>query len=271
MALLRLVRHADHDGERADVHERVHEQVEEHARRGSRIGRSQGQEEIPPVGDARVGQHPLHVGLHQRNEIRRDHGDRGKPPQDGEPGGVRVVEGDQEDTRKGYEGGCLYRCRHERGHRRRRTLVDVGRPHVEGHRRDLEREANHQERDGDRQQARSGGTARDTRGDDRNVGTARGAVGQRDSIEEEPRRERTQQEVFEPGLGRLAIAPVERGERVHGDRHDLESQEDDDQVARACHEHRAGRREQDQSKELTSLEPLPIHVGERNQNRERDG
>ena len=33
----------------------------------------------------------------------------------------------------------------ERGHRRRRALVDVGRPHVERHRRNLEAEADEQE------------------------------------------------------------------------------------------------------------------------------
>src|SRR3546814_13569262 len=44
----------------------------------------------------------------------------------------------------------LFRSRREEGgDRRRRALVDVGRPHVEGHRRDLEGEAGGKEHDAD--------------------------------------------------------------------------------------------------------------------------
>ena len=50
-----------------------------------------------------------------------------------------------EDAQQRAEGRGLDARGHEGGHRRRRALVDVGRPHVEGHARDLEAEADEQQ------------------------------------------------------------------------------------------------------------------------------
>ena len=80
--------------------------------------------------------------------------------------------------------------------------------------------------------------------DRREVRRPRGAVDERDPVQQEPGRERAKQEVLERGLRRARAATVHAREHVHGDRHHLDAEEHDHEVARGGHDHHAGRREQ---------------------------
>ena len=95
----------------------------------------------------------------------------------------------------------------------------------------------------------------DAPGDQREVRRAGRAVHQRDAVEQERRRERAEQEVLERALGGSLAAAVDAGERVHRDRHQLDAEEDDHQVARGGEQHHARRREQDQHVRLGRLDP----------------
>ena len=59
---------------------------------------------------------------------------------------------DHEDAHEAGERRGFHPHRHERGHRRRRALVDVGRPHVERHGGHLEAEADQQQADAEQQE-----------------------------------------------------------------------------------------------------------------------
>ena len=145
------------------------------------------------------------------------------------------------------ERGGLRGRGHERGDRRRRALVDVGRPHVERRGRDLEAEPDQEQRETDEQHAVV--EQHDLREELRDPGEVRRAgraVDERDAVEEHRRRERAEQEVLEAGLLRREPAAVERGEHVQRDRQDLERQEDGDEVVGRRHQHHAGGRAQHQ-------------------------
>ena len=95
--------------------------------------------------------------------------------------------------------GDLRRGGEERRHRRRRALVDVGRPHVERHGRDLEAEAREQEHEAESEpDAALPGGLRDA-GEAHRAGEA---VDQRGAIEQHPGRQRAEHEVFQARLGR---------------------------------------------------------------------
>ena len=76
-------------------------------------------------------------------------------------------------------------------------------------------------------------------GDLGEVGRPRRPVDERDAVDEDGRGERTEHEVLHGGLARLAAPQVHPGEDVQRDRHDLEGEEDEDQVVGRGHEHRA--------------------------------
>ena len=76
-----------------------------------------------------------------------------EPEDRGPPVDLVEVERADEDAQQRRERGRLGRRRHERGDRRGRALVDVGRPHVERRGRDLEAEADEQQREPDEQHA----------------------------------------------------------------------------------------------------------------------
>ena len=104
------------------------------------------------MADRRVGQHPLDVGLHDGEhgpDEQRQHGQR---VDDRLPVDPVAGEGVDEHPEQPGEAGRLHARRHERHDRAGRALVDVGRPGVERHRRDLEPEADQQQREAGQQQ-----------------------------------------------------------------------------------------------------------------------
>jgi hypothetical protein len=67
-----------------------------------------------------------------------------------------------------------------------------------------------------------------------------------DGVQEESRREGTQQEILDRGLRARGLALAEAGHDVGRDRRDFQSDEDHQQLGRAGHEHHADRPKQDQ-------------------------
>ncbi len=150
--------------------------------------------------------------------------------------------------------GELWRGGEEGGHRRRRALIDVGRPHVERHRRDLEGEAGQHEDEADDE---AGGAALGQRRGDRLEARVTGeAVDQRRAVEEHAGRERAEHEIFEAGLGGAGVVAVDGGDDVGGERHQLQPEIEADQVVRRDHHQHAERGEQDEDREFEALEAL---------------
>ena len=127
-------------------HERVGHEVEERPGDAPVAGGLDAHEDEPGVADRRVGEHALHVGLHDgedRPDEQRGHRQRvdERPP----VAGVRLERLDEHPQQPG-EPGRLHARRHVRHRGAGRPLVHVGRPRVERHRRHLEPEPHEQER-----------------------------------------------------------------------------------------------------------------------------
>ena len=90
----------------------------------------------------------------------------------------------------------------KRRHRRRRAFVNVRRPHMERHRRNLEAEAGEQKNEAEDQSDPA------MRGGLRDAGKGHGAgeaVDQRGAIKQHPRRQRAEHEIFQAGFGRAQL------------------------------------------------------------------
>ena len=155
------------------------------------------------------------------------------------------------DAGKGHDRGAhehgdardLGRGGKERRDRRRRAFIDVRRPHMERHRRDLEAEAGEQEDDAeDQPDAAVRGRLRDA-GKAHRAGEA---VNQRRAIEQHSRGQRAEHEIFKPGLGRTQLVAMARGDDIKRQAHQFEAEIERDQVGRRYQHQHAERREQDE-------------------------
>ncbi len=157
---------------------------------------------------------------------------------------------------------------HERGHRRRRTLVHVGCPHVEGHSRNLEPEADRQQGHGRQREGEAVGLPCKRPRHRRQARGTRCAVSHRDTVQEERGGEGSQQEVLHRALDR---ADPSRRSREHVQRQgqDLEREEHRDQVGRGRDQRHPGRREEDERIELWSELPRALEVVVAEQQAER--
>ena len=152
--------------------------------------------------------------------------------------------GHDRDAHEHGDAGDLRRGGEERRHRRRRALIDVGRPHMERHRGDLEAEAGEQKHQAEDQPdaAHLPPTLRDAGEADR----AGEAVDQRRAVEQHSRRQRAEHEIFQPRFGRAQRVAVARGDHIERQAHQFEAEIERDQiVGRDQHQH-AERREHDQ-------------------------
>ena len=138
---------------------------------------------------------------------RREHDE---DPQDRPPRVELGPERRDDDAQQGGERADLDDRGHEAGHRRRRPLVDVGRPEVEGHRGDLEGEADEQQRAAGVQETRAKNHvgAEEVR-DRRQVRRSGRPVDQGGAVDEDRRGEPAEQEVLERRLGGLRAVAVE--------------------------------------------------------------
>ena len=189
--------------------------------------------------DGRVGEDPLHVPLHERCDVPpgerddRDHRERVRP----EP--LVVGEAGHEQPVGDDQGGDLRGGGHERGHRRRRALVGVGRPHVEGRRRGLEREPDDDHRQADHEH-RVAAVAEG--GDLVEAQLARLSVDERGAEEERRRADGADDQVLQARLERADQVDVDRAEGVEADREPLERQIQRHQVRGLDEERHPGRR-----------------------------
>ena len=184
--------------------------------------------------------------------------------------GARRREAAQEDAQEHRERGGLRAHRHERGDRRGGALVDVRRPDVERHRRDLEQEAAGQQRDphGGR---RRGLSATEDAGERREVERPGRAVDQRQPVEQDPRGQRSEHEVLRGGLVRLDLAAEVPGEDVRRERHQLEPDVDHREVDARGHRHHADGGEHDQGEVLAGPVVVALQVVVRQQHDQRGG
>ena len=95
------------------------------------------------------------------------------------------------------------------------------------------------------------------------AGGAGEAVDQRGAVEQHPRGERAEDEIFEPGLGRAHRIAVEAGDDVERQALQFEAEIERDQVVGRDHDHHAGGRQQDQHRELEARDAVLLVVAQR--------
>ena len=151
----------------------------------------------------------------------------------------------QRDAGEDRKRGDLRRRGEEGRHRRRRAFVDVRRPHVERHGRDLEAEAGEQEDQAEHEADIRGRRGRRDAGEADRAGEA---VDQRGAVEQHARGQRAEHEVLQAGFGRLGVVAVRGRHDVERERHQFEAEIERDQVAGRDQHHHAERREQHQDR-----------------------
>ena len=151
----------------------------------------------------------------------------------------------------------LRRRGEERGDGCRCALIDVGCPHVERHRRDLEAEPGEQEHQAehDADAAGFGGG-----GDAGEADRAGEAIDQRGAVQQHAGRQRPQHEIFQPGFGRFRIVAVAGRDHVQRKAHQFQPEIEHDEVAGRNQHHHPKRREQHQDR---VFEDPPRRVGEK--------
>ncbi len=142
---------------------------------------------------------------------------------------------------------------------------------MEGHRGDLEAEADQQEPEPDDQHRIASALRGHRVGDAVQVGGAGGPEDEGDAVDEEAGGEGPDQQILQRGLARVGPGAEVPGEHVERDRHRLEAEEDDDEIARRRHQHHAQRGEQHQDVELARLLALATDVVHREQQHQAGG
>ena len=268
------------DGERSQVHERVGDAVEQQrldpviaAERVTGPGR-QADEHVAGVRDGAVRQHPLDVVLGQGHQVAERHRQRREDDHHGHPLVRQRAEGLDEEAQDEREGADLGADRQVAGDRGRRSLVRVGRPVVERDRRDLEGDPGGQEREAHRQAGRQRMRPGDDRGqfvgDDRDPGGTGQAPDEGEPEQEDGRTERAEQEVLDGAFGRIRVGLVEARQQVAGQDHQLEAEEQQQEVRRGRDEHRAGHREDEDRCEFRDRQPARDQVVRSEQDRHHD-
>ena len=259
-------------GKRAERHGHVDDEIDDHAARALRRPGGEPDQHVADVADGRVGHQPLDVGLADGREGPEAHGGDGERAHHLLPLRADAAEGTERDAHQQRDRGGLGRGREESRDRRRRALVDVGRPHVEGHRRDLEGDADEQEHEAEdqadvlRRPRRLG--HRGDRGKARRAGEA---VDEGGAVEQHARRQRAQQEVLEARLAGAQIVPADRRHHVERQALQLEAEVQRDEIVGRDHHHHAGRRQQHQHRVFEPLRLDLAHVVERQEQRAGGG
>ena len=166
-------------------------------------------------------------------------------------------------TREDGNAGNFRRSGEESGDRRRRSLVDVRRPHVEGHRGNLEAKADEQEHKAEYETNTR--AALRCLGNPGKIDGAGEAVDQRSTIEQHPRRKRAKDEIFQTCLGRPHVFAIGRCDHIERQAHQLQPEIERDQIGgRDQHQH-AKRREQEQCAVFELLLLLQREIVQRQQ------
>ena len=204
-------------------------------------------QQVPGVGDRRVRQQPLDVGLGHREDRTDDHRQY-RDPADHQPQvPCGPLERDVDHPEQRAERGHLRAGRHERGDRGRCTLVHVRGPDVERYRRRLEQQADREQREAQVQQDPVVGRGLDRLVDRGEVDLPGVPVDHRDAEQEERRGERAEQEVLQRRLlGQQPAPPGQPAHQVQRQREDLQCHEHGQQVVRRDEQHHAAEGEQQQ-------------------------
>lgn len=253
-------------GESADVRKGVEREVEEQRLHARRIRRDDADEHVADLRDGRICEHALHVVLHDRHDVAADHRDGGENGQKREPHAAQRREYRQDEAQEHGESRRLRPHGEERGDRRGRSLVDVGRPHVERYHRQLEEDAGKDERHADDAERREELRAAHDR---RKAQAARRAVDEADAEEEDRGRRRAQDEVLDRRLARKRIALAESDEHIEGDRHKLQPDVKREEVVRRSHDAHAEHGEDEDRVELRTRTQKPFNIVARKEHDER--
>src|ERR1039458_9612634 len=232
-------------GEGSHIHERVPSQVEHGGGGAGLAARGEGHQDVAGVRDGTVGQHALDVGLQQRGEIADAHGCQRAAPYQRLPADADGFEGGGENAQEDGECGGFRAGGEKCGDGRRRALVDVGGPDLEGRGGDLEGETNEHQGGGHGQEDRVG-RPQNGGANQQQVDAAGDAVDDGHAVQEEGGGEAAEQEIFECGFVAALIVAQIAGQDVTRDGGDLQADEDHDQVVGSGHQALAGDTEQQQ-------------------------
>ena len=157
----------------------------------------------------------------------------------------------EENPEKGGEGRHLRPHRHERRHRRRGALVDIRRPHVEGHGRHLEAQAHDDKAQPDEKyrppRGRMGG---EPPGDIHQIQRTGRPVDECHPVEQKTRGKRAEKEILHRGLVSPEVAPHESGQDIERERKHLQPHENHQEIPRRRHQHHPRGREKDEAEVL---------------------
>ena len=236
--------------EDAEVGEEVDQHVVDQGGHTHRRAGNDAQHDVACLRDAGEGHQALQVLLAQGEEVGQRDGQDDDPVEDGLPFCHHRGEHFDEDNQQ-HEGGGAFGDDAQVGrHGAGGSLVDVGRPQVEGHQGDLEAHAGEEEHQGHHLQraAVQGG------GDVLEVEGARGAVDQREAEQQQGAAEHRRQDVLGACLGTLMAVFVKCYQRCHGDAGRLQADEEHQEVAGGDHEVHAQQGGERQDVELALLD-----------------
>ena len=140
--------------------------------------------------------------------------------------------------------------------RRRRALIDVGRPHVERHGRDLEGKAGDQEDEAEDEAEARPRPPVSAAAISGKAGRAGEAIDQRGAIEQHARGQRAEDEIFEAGFGGAGVVAVDGGDDIERQRLQFEAHIERDEIVGRDHHHHADGREQDEDGIFEALDLL---------------
>jgi hypothetical protein len=203
----------------------------------------------PDMADRYERQHALQVVLGVRHH-RAEHRSRQARHDQHDPHRVRVrrdraAEDPEHDPHDPEHAELAHRARQHDADRRRRDGVGVGEPEVERHDRRLHQEAAREERQRHHHEAVDVAVVEHVPGL-RDVQRTRARVDQRDPDHRQERPDRVRHREVQRALQRRALVDVDPGERERRDAHQLEEDEQVEQVARETEADHAGEEDERQ-------------------------
>jgi hypothetical protein len=207
-----LAAHGEDEGECSERHHQIDEHVNrDAAHAGFRVCREANQREAH-MTDGRIGHQSFDVLLANGRERAKRH--RGDSDEDDDllPVGRNRLEGTHGDAHQKRHRSHFRGSGKEGRYRRRRAFIDVRRPHMERHGRDLECETCKHEDQTEHEAKLTLATGKGS-GNGVEAGVARVAVDQRDAVEQHAGRQSAEHEILQAGLGRAEIVTVDGGQQ----------------------------------------------------------
>ena len=185
--------------------------------------------------------------------------------------GDHMAERLHHDPHEQTHGRQLGRRGEESSHRRGRALVDIRRPHMERHGRNLEGQAGDDQHDADDNAhgRNTAGRLGQHRSDIDECRRAGEAIDHGGAIEQHARGQRAEDEVLHAGFGRTQIVPAEGGDHIERQALQFQAEIERDQVVRRQHQQHADGRQQHQNGKLEAAHPLALDIVHGHDDRER--